>query len=183
MTRQELETALAEANQKMQEALQEKTLLDLRISQLSQTINALNTMLMVRPSEVEPSSEECLGAGITEVIRRILMANKVPQTPVQIKIALENAGYNLTDYANKMAVIHNTLKRLTKQGEMMTVVNPAGEIVAYTSRWRLGSDVIEEAMEDALSSSQHPIHKMKQRPDGTKALYQSGMRGNEKPKK
>jgi YD repeat-containing protein len=136
MKRADIEKQLAAAHQEMEERLQEKMLLDLRLGQLSQTIQALDLLLQTKP--IEPvellETDQVFGeTGITNAIRALLVRTKTPLSPVQIRAELMNRNFDLSDYVNAMAVIHNTLKRLDKQGELTTVKNPAGQIIAYTA--------------------------------------------------
>jgi hypothetical protein len=87
--------------------------------------------------------------GITDAIRQVIAESKIPLSPVEIKAALANRGVDLSGYANPGTVIHNTLNRLEKQGELIRVQNPAGVTVAYA--WRTvppppGSDDIEDSL-------------------------------------
>jgi hypothetical protein len=108
----------------------------MRLFQLSQTITALHSLLAEKPEEPKlPQTGEVFGeTGITGAIRLLLQTSKFPLAPMQIRTELMNRGFDLSEYANAMAVIHNTLKRLDSQGELMTVKNPSGQVISYTIR-------------------------------------------------
>jgi hypothetical protein len=137
MKRAQIQAELEAGKKQMEDLLQEKTLLDLRIRHLSESLNALTFMLQEKPAELaEEDVDNVFGeTGITAAIRVLLSRSKVPLAPVQIRTELMNRGFDLSNYENAMAVIHNTLKRLDRQGELTTVRNPSGQIVAYTMRW------------------------------------------------
>jgi hypothetical protein len=116
-----------------------------RLDQLRSTREALAKLLENAPesssggwyssliSGVEDTAIENLG--ITDAIRRILLESLVPMTPINVKEALVSGGLSLDGYANPHAVIHNTLKRLEKQGELLSVRDPSGRVYAYTTKW------------------------------------------------
>ena len=58
---------------------------------------------------------------LTSAIRQILAESAVPMRPPDLRDGLINHGFNVAQYANKLAVIHNTLSRLERQGEVMQV--------------------------------------------------------------
>jgi hypothetical protein len=133
-----IKAELEEAKKQLSEALQHKVLLDLKISQLASTINVLTDMLQPKPDPAEVSDISGLlfgETGISGAIRVLLSSSKVPLSPIQIRTELINHGFDLSDYENAMAVIHNTLKRLEKQSELMTVQDADGRVVAYTTRF------------------------------------------------
>jgi hypothetical protein len=145
--------ALEAARSEMQELLQDRALIDMRLGQLKDTIDALVALVKEKPAEL-PSTEEVFGeTGITAAIRVLLSHSRVPLAPMQIRTELMNRGFDLSDYANAMAVVHNTLKRLDKQGELMTVRDPSGQVIAYTTR-RQGGDEIEDSLKSVFASQQ-----------------------------
>lgn len=56
--------------------------------------------------------------------------------PPEIKAQLLHHGFDIGEYANPLAVIHNTLRRLGVQGELIIVKNPAGQIAYAISKER-----------------------------------------------
>jgi hypothetical protein len=163
--------ALQAAQTEMQDALQERSALDVKIATLKQTIEGLSALLQDKPAEPAELPEELFGeTGISGAIRFLLMRSEVPLTPVQIRHKLTEHAFDLSDYANAMAVIHNTLKRLDKQGELMTVKDASGQTIAYTTR------LIAEDF-----GPRRPRHEVGD-VTGPTSAHDSGMRGDEKPK-
>jgi hypothetical protein len=153
MRRDNLEAQLKAAEKEAEELMQEKMLIDMRLGHLSQTIQALTSLLQSQPVEpvVFADGDELFGeTGITGAIRFLLTNSKLPLSPTQIRTELMDKGFDLSSYSNAMAVIHNTLKRLDSQGELMTVKNPSGQIVGYTTRWR-GNSTVDD-LKDALKA-------------------------------
>ena len=144
------ETALTAASDEMQALLKQRSAIDARIAQLKTTIDALAALMTPPPSDEPASYGEVVGylgevAGITNAIRQVLAKSKVPLAPGEIKAELIGGGVDLSEYANAGAVIHNTLHRLVRQGEIMSMQNP-GESTYYT----LSKDIYRKAM-DAIS--------------------------------
>lgn len=67
--------------------------------------------------------------GITNSIRQVLADTKLPLSAPEIRTELEKSGLDLSNYANAGAVIHNTLFRLAKQGEVQRIVEQDGQTV------------------------------------------------------
>src|SRR5262249_52165182 len=70
---------------------------------------------------------------LTSATRQALAESPTPMTPPQLRDALSQRG--LTQYADRLAVIHNTPLRLEKQGGAMKVtdgwvVTPKGKLAA-----------------------------------------------------
>ncbi len=137
--RKALETAKGE----MSALLKERAALDQRIGQLKATIDTLDTLLgestpSVSNAEWEVAAGVMNEYGISDAIRNLLDQSRNPMTPVQIKAALIASGFSPENYASIMAVIHNTLKRLERQGELVAIRDPSGKVFAYTRQWRTG---------------------------------------------
>ena len=144
--------ALDSAKKEMAELLEKRSALDARITQIKATIDTLSALLTVQEplfktdwSEVgesiyktmlatDDAFSEVRETGISDAIRHVLMTSPTPMSPTQVRDALEKGGLDLTAYANKLSVIHNTLKRSERQGELMTVRDAKGNVVAYTTR-------------------------------------------------
>jgi hypothetical protein len=147
--------ALQAAEAEMRDLLQERSNIDARLGSLKQTIEGLSALIQEQP-KLDKGFDD---AGISDAIRALLHVSKVPLSPVQIRGSLVGRGFDLSDYANPMSVIHNTLKRLESQGELLTVKDSAGKAVAYTTRWVgpgsaersgiRGSSTTEEITKDA----------------------------------
>jgi hypothetical protein len=143
--------ALETAKSEMSELMQKKSVIDQRMTKLKATIEILTGLVQEPPPAENPpihvllqhskdidaaiAAEGLNDLGITDAIRMVLTHSETPLTPTEIKTALVNAGVSLDKYVNAMSVIHNTLKRLDLQGELMTVKSPTGQTVAYTTQW------------------------------------------------
>ena len=138
---------LEEAEEEIEALLAERERIDKKINLLKDLVASYASLLGASRSKLAPvvdlmaelkkSLAEMEGkahlrdAGISNAIRQVLSASKVPLSVSEIKSALESNGVELKGYANAGAVIHNTLGRLAKQGELISVRNPAGQTVAY----------------------------------------------------
>ena len=129
--------ALQAAMTEQSELFEERRRIDSRLTTLKTTIEGLAALVNDKPAEPAQISDELLvGSGITGAIRIVLMHSTVPLSPTQIRAELVKKGFDLSDYASEMTVIHNTLKRLESQGELLTVKDSSDKVIAYTTRFR-----------------------------------------------
>jgi hypothetical protein len=68
----------------------------------------------------------------TDAVRLCLkqQGGKLISVP-EVRDGLVNLGFDFGKYAQPLVPIHNCLKRLTEQGEAMTVKNEAGQVIGY----------------------------------------------------
>jgi hypothetical protein len=133
--------ALETASSELSDLVRDRTAIDLRITQLKTAIDTLTALLEEKAPYVSGASWESTAEvlnelGISDAVRRILADSAAPMFPTQVKAALVNAGFPLEEYASAMSVIHNTLKRLERQGELITVRSPSGQAAAYATQLR-----------------------------------------------
>lgn len=101
--------ALTHAREELYELTKESQKMARRAAKLRQTITTLERMC-----GETPTSTMKLG----EAVRSVLMASDRPLSAGGIKNALEQIGYDLTRYTNPVAVIHTTVKRSVKKGDL-----------------------------------------------------------------
>jgi hypothetical protein len=140
MQRSDYEKALASAEREIKELLGQRAQIDARLTQLKATTESLSRLLGIVGAKTNPSVlriADLINAvpadpGITNAIRHVLRESKIPLSVSDIKVGVEYLSVDLSAYVNPSAVLHNTLSRLERQGEVMRVLNPAGQTVAYT---------------------------------------------------
>jgi hypothetical protein len=133
------ETALKEARKALTEALEERNAIERRIVSLKQTVEGLAALC-------EPESDEDFvqvnggslpegyNTSLTDAIRRIFSESKEPMlSPPQVRDALLAMGVNLAKYKQPLVPIHNTLKRLEAQSELVPFRDNNGDVRGY--RW------------------------------------------------
>jgi hypothetical protein len=127
------QNAIQAAEKDMQGWIRLRNAADLKIGQLRSAIKILTGLLEEPPKAApqEAAAEEIGDMGITEAIRAVLRGGTCV-TPANAKEDLAGMGFDLSKYANPSAVIHNTLKRLEAQGEIVAVDTPSG--TAYALR-------------------------------------------------
>ncbi|HWZ42047.1 MAG TPA: hypothetical protein VNW97_01150 [Candidatus Saccharimonadales bacterium] len=138
----EYKKALEAAHAEMQDILTKRAAFDLRLAQLKSTIDSLSILLKETPqidhkALMDAMNEGSDVIGISDAIRHILSAKKVPLSPVELREKLGVFGIDVNRYANVMAVIHNTLARLEKQGEV-TKIGDSYTLVTRESAFRRG---------------------------------------------
>jgi hypothetical protein len=137
--RKALESARAEFNHLMQKRLE----LDKRMVYLRQTIAGL--MVLCERNTAQPPVSENGGVsfppsmGVTGAARQILAESISPLSPPQLRHELTQRG--LTRYADKLALIHNTLLRLERQGEAVKLTE--GWIITDKGKLAVQMDALE----------------------------------------
>jgi hypothetical protein len=94
--------------------------IDQRLGELAQTIATLSRLCGVTST---------VAWGLTDACRTVLRSAGVTMTPLEIRDRLQAVGVDLSGYANALAAIHTTLKRLNDAGELRSVVAPGSPIV------------------------------------------------------
>jgi len=130
------EAALKEAKKSLAEALEERTAIEQRILSLKQTIEGLSALC---EPEVEEFVEVEEGGNpysfkLTDAIRLIFSGSSEPVlTAPELRDALLAKGISLSKYKQPLVPIHNTLKRLASQGELVEFRDDNGDLRGY--RW------------------------------------------------
>src|SRR5215468_8815409 len=125
MRKTDYRKALHSAWAEFDRLLQKRADLDSRIVRLKQTIAGLVGLCEAadktrRPlNHVVPLPPRFMR--LTSAMRQLLAESAVPMRAPDLRDGLINRGFNVTQYANKLAVIHNTLSRLERQGEVIQV--------------------------------------------------------------
>ncbi len=125
MVKQDYQKALAAARTEMQQLLKQREETDARISQLKKTIEGLAALCGEQPEYMKGLREKLPAMfdsiGISDAIRELLFESTTPMFATRLRDALIARGIDLSRYANELAVIHNTLKRLEGQGDIQPV--------------------------------------------------------------
>jgi hypothetical protein len=147
MSSDDYSKALQAARAEIVKLLSQRADIDTRLAQLKGTVDALSVLVEPNPSEdglhaLREIMREFTGMGISDAIRAILHDTTNPAlSPTEIRDELKRRGIKLHEYANEMAVIHNTLTRLEKQGEVVRFDNPSGSV--YAKRKTIGQRLAE----------------------------------------
>ena len=94
----------------------ERQRIDKRLGELAQTIATLSRLCGLTPT---------VSWGLTDACRTVIRSAGVPMTPSQVRDRLSAIGFDLAPYANALAAIHTTLKRLNDAGELRSVSHGA----------------------------------------------------------
>ena len=135
MTKQAYADALAQARKDLEELTVEKFRIDAKIARLKSTIEII-TALSDEQGDADVILKVLQGdfdesLGITDAIRGVMQRSSLPMTAPQIRDALEAHGYDISQYSSILTVIHNTIKRMDKQGEISAVHNSLGVFVGW----------------------------------------------------
>jgi hypothetical protein len=106
----------------------ERQRIDKRLGELAQTISTLSRLCGITPT---------VPWGLTDACRTVLRSAGLPMTPAEVRDRLQAIGVDLSAYANALAAIHTTLKRLNDAGELRTVAG-AGIRDGHSTSTRVG---------------------------------------------
>ncbi|OLE51530.1 MAG: hypothetical protein AUG51_22365 [Acidobacteria bacterium 13_1_20CM_3_53_8] len=133
MTTDYYKKALEAARKELATLEDERAKLDKRITQLKQGIVGLSALAGNEDSGEKPQSmmDVLTGVGVetglTDATRMIVSAFGMPMTPVQVRDALLNLGYDLSGYSNVVASLHTIMKRLGKNKELIALLDDNGK--------------------------------------------------------
>ena len=108
MAKAEYVSALDAAVREYEQALADQAALESRIAHLRQSILHLTKLCGYEPT---------VPFGLTDACKLVLRSARAPLTAVGIRDRLQQIGFDLDRYANPLAAIHTTLKRMTEAGE------------------------------------------------------------------
>ncbi len=156
------EVALHEARKSLKTAYEEHAAIEQRIVSLKQTIDGLATLCEPEPRIYTQGHDTRTGFdaessfSLSFAIRYIFSDSTKYLTPTDVRDALLKIDGNFAErYKQPLVPIHNTLKRLEAQGELVSFRDDAGDL-----RYRWVSPLARAVAE---VDSSHPIHKLKMR--------------------
>jgi hypothetical protein len=123
--------ALQNARKELAGLVKQRAEIDDRITRLAKSIEGLGALF----DDADHSSalkrefiefELSNSMGLTDAIREIITMSVFPVKAPIIRDALVNQGFETEGYSNILTVIHNTLIRLERQGEIQKAINPLG---------------------------------------------------------
>ena len=135
MAKAEYKTALDAACRECERLLAERADLDGRLAKLHDSIQALMRLCGYEPT---------VPWGLSDAIRVVLKRADAALTPLDVREQLRSVGFDLARYASDLSVIHTTLKRLHKAGELQRVPRKDG-VHAYRAA-RVGTVVLDHPL-------------------------------------
>jgi hypothetical protein len=131
--------ALKAARKALREAYEERAGLEQRIISLTKTIEGLAALC--EPEVVDEFLITAEGdvanfqiASLTDAIRQVFSSSSEPMlTPTEVRDALVARGMDFSKYRQPLVPIHNTLKRLVSQEELVEFRDDSGDLRGY--RW------------------------------------------------
>src|SRR5260370_25962222 len=136
------EVALREARKSLNEAYEDRAAIEHRIVSLKQTIDGLTILCEPDPFFIETQSHDTRTGfnmrsrfRLSYAIRQIFSeSEKYTLTPTEVRDALLKIDVNFAErYKQPLVPIHNTLKRLEAQGELVAIRDDSGDFRGY--RW------------------------------------------------
>jgi hypothetical protein len=133
MAADDYQRALEAATKEYEQLGAERRRIDQRLTELAHTISTLTRLCGFTPT---------VTFGLTDACRAVLRSAKEPMTPADVRDRLAGIGVELGGYANPLAAIHTTLKRLVEAEELtITALGPSGKL-AYVWRQPPKSDML-----------------------------------------
>jgi hypothetical protein len=138
MPRDEYLRALEAASREYEQLAAERHRLDTRLSELAQTVGTLCRLCGLVPT---------VPWGLTDACRTVVRTAPAPMTAADVRDRLAVIGYDLGIYANALAAIHTTLKRLAEAGELRVAPAAAPGKAGYV--WLRGPNVATLSVDNA----------------------------------
>lgn len=157
MTDSQYSEALQRAVSERDEWVAKRSECDQRIALLTRTIDALSALSGTTADSKGLPQENLDDVGITEAIRTILSQSVMPMTAPQIRDALIDRGYDTDRYASILTVIHNTVKRMYEQGEILIANTDSGRFLGW--RYVEPSKTMPEYVAQHLRRNRLPFPK------------------------
>ncbi|HEY3771066.1 MAG TPA: hypothetical protein VGN44_20505 [Candidatus Angelobacter sp.] len=117
-------SALKKARSDLSSAIKQRDYWTVEIGRLQQLVKSLAASIEKRPPGVtnvgKPLSLNALvGVRFTDIVHSIVNnSNDEGVSASDVKKKLQEKGYDLSEYSNPVALIHQTLKRLAKDGRV-----------------------------------------------------------------
>jgi hypothetical protein len=137
MSAEEYRRALAAAMDESQRLTAERQRIDGRLSELAEKIGTLSRLCGLAAT---------VPWGLTDACRTVLRSAGGPMTAAELRDRLAVIGFDLSRYANALAALHTTLKRLAEAGEVAaTAAGPRK--MAY--RWQRAPGAATRILQEA----------------------------------
>jgi len=146
------------------------------------TVNLHDTMARMRSLFDYQVAGPDVRKTLSECCRDILRQKKDWMTPVEIREALLAAGFDFSNYtSNPLSSIHTTLKRMVPD-ELVTETRDDGQVYRWAEKPENFVPMNTPATEFPEGHPIAEVQKADRKRRDLRQLYDSGIRGNEKPK-
>ena len=113
MSKQTYEQSLEQARGELANAVRERDRWNLEILRLQSLVKAL-AATSAKDERIEQMNAELQNyVELAPAIEALVKRSPTPITPLEVRDSLMSFGYDIGRYANPMAMIHQTLKRLS----------------------------------------------------------------------
>jgi hypothetical protein len=165
--------ALKTAKRKLLACLRERDRLNNEIEKWERVVESLSAVTVDSSADlppdivvVSPFFGDKKPMGFTDGVRDVLRRAEVIMTAPQIRNELERMGFDFSKYAQPLVPLHNTLKRLQEQKEIVSIKNQAGETTGY--QW---INPIVRAVKEERSWLADALGKPVQPPPGVRGSF------------
>lgn len=119
MVDREIKTLLERSQRDLAELVRQRDRLNVEIIKAQSQVRGLSAMAWRNELlHHRPSGNQSF-VGITEAIRAVLRLRNKAMKAAEVKADLEMMGYDFREFSNPSAMVHNTLKRMAENGELL----------------------------------------------------------------
>jgi 16S rRNA G966 N2-methylase RsmD len=134
----------------------ERADIELRMTQLEQTINGLVILSGEQPDTTPKIiAEQLKGLGLADACRVILNSSDRFMTPVRVRNMLEHVKYDFGTQSNPLASIHAILKRFVESGEAEAL--DVGGKTGYRLKREISKPGLEEIKERVAGATREIV--------------------------
>jgi|SRR5579864_2137621 len=111
-------TALQQAKVDLANAITQRDYWNTEIARLQQLVRSL-AAASANPATIEAIEKTLIGQiSLADIVQSVVNRSVFPISATNVRDAVIEAGYDLSGYANALALIHQTLKRLSAKGSI-----------------------------------------------------------------
>jgi hypothetical protein len=140
---------------KLAELIDQRSRIDKEIFDWKRVVDSLAAVSNENLDDASAAADFCsdpalfshLRAKLTDAIRYVLQAANGPLSPPAVRARLmTDLDFDFSKYKQELVPIHNTLKRLERQGEILSVKNEQGLTFGYQWISPIARALAEESM-------------------------------------
>jgi|SRR5579863_82367 len=134
MTEDALKAAHREIQKDLTHAIQQRDYWTVEAARLQQLSDGLETSIAKKSGNKAKPLSSIVPIGFTDLIHSIVRSSGLEMSATEVREALKTSGYDFSEYANPLGFIHQTLKRLAKDGRIADIGN--GTYRAAETEWK-----------------------------------------------
>lgn len=134
MTEDALQVAHKEIQKDLTHAIQQRDYWTVEAARLQQLSDGLAASIAKKSGNKGRTLGSLAAIGFTDLVHSIVRSSGLEMSATEVRDAIKTSGYDLSEYANPLGFIHQTLKRLAKDGRIADIGD--GKYRASEIEWR-----------------------------------------------